>query len=74
MYRVDLDRCPEDMLVYARLPEGGDVAVGIFNMSEGDYRFVFGLTKWELPLIAARDFRKRIMERQEEAIALHHLT
>ena len=42
-YRVDLDRCPEDMLVYARLLEGGDFAVGVFNMSESDYRFVFGL-------------------------------
>ncbi len=42
-YRVALDRCPEDMLVYARLLEGGDFAVGIFNMSEADYRFVFGL-------------------------------
>ena len=42
-YRVDLDRCPEDMLVYTRLLEGGDFAVGVFNMSDADYRFVFGL-------------------------------
>ena len=42
-YRVDLDRCPDDMLVYARLLEGGDFAIGVFNMSDGDYRFVFGL-------------------------------
>ena len=31
------------MLVYARLLEGGDFAVGVFNMSDADYRFVFGL-------------------------------
>lgn len=42
-YRIALDRCPDDILVYARLLEGGDFAIGCFNMSEGDYRFIFGL-------------------------------
>ena len=30
------------MPVFVRLLENGDFAVGVFNMGEGTYRFVFG--------------------------------
>ena len=69
VYRVDLDRCPEDMLVYARLLEGGDVAVGIFNMSEGDYRFVFGLDEMGITThCGKRLFAKELWSGKEEAL------
>ena len=31
------------MPVYARLLANGDFAIGVFNLGEGAYRFVFGL-------------------------------
>lgn len=43
VYRIALDRGPDEMPVFVRLLENGDFAVGVFNMGEGAYRFVFGL-------------------------------
>ena len=42
VYRLTLDRGPEDALVCVRLLENGDFAVGVFNLMDGEYRFVFG--------------------------------
>ena len=42
VYKLTLDRGPEDALVCARLLENGDFAVGVFNLMDGEYRFVFG--------------------------------
>ena len=42
IYRLTLDRGPEEALVVARLLENGDFAVGVFNLMDGDYRFVVG--------------------------------
>lgn len=40
IYRLTLDRGPEEALVVARILENGDFAVGVFNLMDGDYRFV----------------------------------
>ena len=42
VYRLTLDRGPEEALVCARLLENGDFAVGVFNLMDSEYRFVFG--------------------------------
>lgn len=42
VYRLTLDRGPAEALVCARLLENGDFAVGVFNLMDTEYRFVFG--------------------------------
>ncbi len=42
VYRLTLDRGPAEALVCARLLENGDFAIGVFNMMDTEYRFVFG--------------------------------
>ena len=42
IYRLTLDRGPEEALVCARMLENGDFAVGVFNLMDNEYRFVFG--------------------------------
>ncbi len=42
LYRIQLDRGPEDAVVVARLLENGDFAIGVFNLMDTEYRFWFG--------------------------------
>lgn len=42
VYRLTLDRGPQEAIVCARLLSNGDFAIGVFNMMDNDYRFAFG--------------------------------
>ena len=49
VYPITLDGAPDDMLAYARLLDNGDFAIALFNLSDMEYRFTFGLEELGIP-------------------------
>lgn len=66
-YRLTLDRGPDDMLVYAKLLENGDFAVGVFNMSDRECRFVFGIDEMGVPFNSGKKLTVRELWSGEES-------
>ncbi len=42
VYRLTLDRGPDEAIACARMLSDGDFAIGVFNMMDTEYRFAFG--------------------------------